>query len=251
MPARERGLPLSPMMARATLRAKAPKTMTRRIIQPQPTKAYGTNRGVPLPLMPNDWVWQHPKCAGAVTISNRKNGPEGWSKHCPYGVPGDRLWGREAWRTLAQYDGLPPRDVPRSAPIWYEADGKAPPEFGRYRHGRFMMRWMSRILRVVESIGVERLLDISEADAMREGIELERGIIVGAACYGGAHQEITADRFFIPDMEEERQDPDDDTMPGFDSAEDAFFRLFAILHGAEVLDANPWVWVIGYGEVPA
>lgn len=220
---RERGLPLSPMMARATLRAKAPKTMTRRIMR-----------------MPHG-LWENGPDGKLIPI------PVG----CPYGVPGDRLWGREAWRTLAQYDGLPPRDVPRGAPIWYEADGKAPPEFGRYRHGRFMMRWMSRILRVVESIGAERLLDISEAHAMREGIELERGIVVGAACYGGAHQEITADRFFIPDMEEERQGPDDDTKPGFDSAEDAFFRLFAILHGAEVLDANPWVWVIGYGEVPA
>ena len=247
---RERGLPLSPMMARATVRAEAPKTMTRRIINPQPTKAYGTNRGVPLPLMPDDWAWQHPRCAGATTISNRKNGPEGWERHCPYGVPGDRLWGREAWRTLAKFDCLPPRDVPRTAPIWYEADGKAPPEFGRYRHGRFMMRWMSRILRVVESIGVERLQDISEADAMREGIE-EENVIVGATCHNGHHREITADRFFIPGMPDEHQQPNDDDKPGFDNAADAFFRLFAILHGDDVLDANPWVWVIGYGEVPA
>lgn len=219
---RERGLPLSPMMARATVRAEAPKTMTRRIMK-----------------LPHGY-WENGPGGKLVPI------PIG----CPYGVPGDRLWGREAWRTLAKFDCLPPRDVPRTAPIWYEADGKAPPEFGRYRHGRFMMRWMSRILRVVESIGVERLQDISEADALREGIE-EENVIVGATCHNGHHREITADRFFIPGMPAEHQQPNDDDTPGFDNAADAFFRLFAILHGDDVLDANPWVWVIGYGDVPA
>jgi hypothetical protein len=93
---------------------------------------------------------------------------------CPYGQPGDLLWVREAWRTLAIYNDLPPRDLPRDAQIWYEADGPAPVQFsgGRYRHARFMMRWMSRGLDEVVEIRVEKLQDISEADAKAEGCQV-------------------------------------------------------------------------------
>jgi len=170
---------------------------------------------------------------------------------CPYGVPGDRLYGREAWRTLSKYDSLPPRDVPTTAPIWYEADGMAPPEFGRYRHGRLMMRWMARIVREVTSIAVERLSSISEADAMREGIEREDGVVVGEECYGGRHHEITATRYFIPGLHEEQEQPALDEVPGFAYATSAFFRLWEILHGPGSCEADPWLWVIGYGPVPA
>lgn len=247
---RERGLPLSPMMARATVRAVSPKTMTRRLVNPQPLKAIGSYRGVPLELMDSDWAWTNPKTPSATTISNRSNGPVGWEKHCPYGIHGDRLYGREAWRTLSKYDSLPPHDVPTTAPIWYEADGRAPPEFGRYRHGRFMVRWMARIVREVTSVAVERLSSISEADAMREGIEREDGVVVGAECYGGHHHEITATRYFIPGLHEEQEQPALNEVSGFAYATSAFFRLWEILHGPGSVEADPWLWVIGLGPVP-
>lgn len=49
---------------------------------------------------------------------------------------GDRLWSCEAWRTLAIHDSLKPRDLPATAPIWFEADGTAPEGFGRLRRAR-------------------------------------------------------------------------------------------------------------------
>src|SRR5678810_176772 len=93
------------------------------------------------------------------------------TERCPYGVPGDRLWVREPWRTVEQYDHLPPRDVPRTAPIVY-SDAGAPWDgiSGRYRHARFMPRWASRILLEIISVRAERVQIISEADARAEGV---------------------------------------------------------------------------------
>ena len=90
---------------------------------------------------------------------------------CPYGLPGDRLLGREGWRTVAEADALPPRELTPAHRVWYEADGLDQAGAGRYRPGMFMPRWASRISLVVVQVRVERLQDISEADAIAEGIE--------------------------------------------------------------------------------
>lgn len=232
---RERGLALSPMMARATVRADSPKTMTRRLVNPQPGNVPGLHHPIrPYRTPAGCWNW----VLSATGMGCGNPFP------CPYGVPGDRLYGREAWRTLSKYDSLPPRDVPKTAPIWYEADGMAPPEFGRYRHGRFMVRWMARIVREVTSIAVEHLSSISEADAMREGIEVR-----WITFWGGQHAGQAMERYYIPGLYEERQANDDVQMTGFDCASSAFFRLWEILHGPGSVEADPWLWVIGYGEV--
>ena len=261
---RERGLPLSPMMARATVRAVSPKTMTRRLVRPV---KFVSDFGRLVGRKDGAWLYGSPAALGFSDrgdvwsvildgdILERICTAEayGWGAGAgsPYGVPGDRLYGREAYRTLAKYDALPPRDVPTTAPIWYEADGKAPPEFGRYRHGRFMVRWMARIVREVTSVAVERLSSISEADAMREGIEREDGVVVGAECHGGHHHEITDTRYFIPGLYEEQEQPALDEVPGFSYATSAFFRLWEILHGPGSVEADPWLWVIGFGHIPA
>lgn len=89
------------------------------------------------------------------------------------GNVGDALWGREAWRARALYDNLPPRDIPPSTAIHFEADG-APPEdggFGKLRPSMFMCRWMSRILLQLVEVTEERLQDITEEDAKAEGAE--------------------------------------------------------------------------------
>lgn len=89
--------------------------------------------------------------------------------------PGDRLWVREAWRTLHKFDCLKPRLLaPDISTVTYEAD----PErrnplwaFGKLRPSMFMPRWASRITLEVTDVRVERLQDCSEADAVAEGIE--------------------------------------------------------------------------------
>jgi hypothetical protein len=96
-----------------------------------------------------------------------------FSARCPYGVPGDRLYVKEAWRTTAEYNDRKPRDLPDDAPIEYleATDYEVKWLTGRYRHARFMMRWMSRIALEVTDVRVERLQEISEADAKAEGVQ--------------------------------------------------------------------------------
>lgn len=89
----------------------------------------------------------------------------------PY-APGDRLYVREAWRTEKRFDDWKPSEIPPgSAHIWFECDRDNCDAHGRYRHGRFMPRWMSRLTLTVIEVRVQRLQEISEADAIAEGIE--------------------------------------------------------------------------------
>lgn len=81
-----------------------------------------------------------------------------WSVKCPYGQPGDRLWVREAFQFSSDY------------PL-YRADDEAGHIDGGWRPSIHMPRWASRITLEVTGVRVERLQDISEADAVAEGIE--------------------------------------------------------------------------------
>lgn len=87
--------------------------------------------------------------------------------------PSDRLWVREAWRAHWEEDEIPPRRLMQGDRVHYEADG--PPtkgsRFGKLRPSMFMPRWASRLTLIVTGVKVERLQDISEKDAIAEGVE--------------------------------------------------------------------------------
>jgi hypothetical protein len=87
---------------------------------------------------------------------------------CPYGQPGDRLWVREAWQAWCDFDNTAPRDIPVGSDIQYPAtyDGWV----SKIRPSIHMPRWASRITLEVTGVRVERLQDISEADALAEGV---------------------------------------------------------------------------------
>ena len=88
--------------------------------------------------------------------------------------PGDVAYVCEAWKTYPDFDDLPPRDIPADSAIAYLAEKE--PEFkcGRYRHSRFMCKWMSRLWAPVLSVRPERLQEITPADVLREGIVIDR-----------------------------------------------------------------------------
>lgn len=86
----------------------------------------------------------------------------------PYSV-GDRLWVREAWRAAMQFDATKPRDIPQSALIVPEASADIRLG-GKLRPGMFMPRWASRLTLIVTDVRVQRLQEISEADATAEGV---------------------------------------------------------------------------------
>lgn len=90
------------------------------------------------------------------------------ARFCPYGKPGDCLWVRETWAALARFDGIAPRRIPIHR-VCYKLEDKNT-LFGKWRPSIFMPRWASRITLEITDVRVERVQDISDADALAEGV---------------------------------------------------------------------------------
>lgn len=90
--------------------------------------------------------------------------PEYWGEakwfSCPYGKPGDRLWVRETW---AEHFGEV-RYRASEAPDGYYHGAKG------WRPSIFMPRAYSRVTLQIVGVRVERVCDISHADALAEGV---------------------------------------------------------------------------------
>jgi hypothetical protein len=157
---------------------------------------------------------------------------------CPYGAPGERLWVRENFRAKSwSADG-------GWGEIEYQAGGAllidgAPWSFAdaypekhpadRWRPARFMPRWASRLLLQIESVKVERLNDISEADAIAEGIS---PLSSPAGWWAGSERK--------------------GQVEGFPTAKDAYSDLWDKINGDRANWAsNPWVWVVEFKKVEA
>ncbi|HCW0396171.1 hypothetical protein SD209_11030 [Pseudomonas aeruginosa] len=154
---------------------------------------------------------------------------EALSTRCPFGQPDDRLWVREAWAADAQVDAIAPRDLSQGEPIWYPADfsvrqtGCSMISKGRGRPSIHMPRWASRILLEITAVRIERLQDISEEQALAEGVRGEpcdhaRQACADIGCWG-------------------------------DTAKGAFGFLWESLNGEGSWAANPWVWVVEFKRV--
>lgn len=184
------------------------KTQTRRIMRDQPEVIPPEDEcGVP-----GYWI---PYNAGKTMVRN-----EMMTIACPLGNPGDQLWVRETW---ARYN-----IDQASHDMAYRATTPADwPKDGLWRPSIHMPRWASRINLLITGVRVERLNDISEQDAISEGLE----------CYV------------------------DDGVPYYgpfnngDCRPDVVFRgLWDSIYGqkeGENWQANPWVWVIEFERMEA
>lgn len=121
-------------------------------------------------------------------------------------MKGDRLWVKEAWRPL-QYE------ADGAQMNWIASEHGFGTEAGRYRHARFMPRWASRLTLIVTDVQVQRLQEISEADAVAEGIEPS----------SSRDQDYSAFH-----------------------ARTSFQALWNSLHGPDAWDANPWVTALTF-----
>lgn len=89
--------------------------------------------------------------------------------YCPYGKAGDRLWVRETW---AEYDKnlIPLPKTFYKANEDTDSDIYLYPGLPAWKPSIHMFRKDSRILLEVVGVRVERLQDISEEDAIAEGV---------------------------------------------------------------------------------
>lgn len=96
---------------------------------------------------------------------------------CPYGGVDDKLWVRETWATTRGLDHVKPRDLMPGFPGEYRAGGttlvgvETLCDRGRWRSSIHLPRHASRIMLELISVRAERLQDISEEDAIAEGVE--------------------------------------------------------------------------------
>ena len=231
---KERPILFSGPMVRALLDGS--KTQTRRVMKPQ--LVYGTVAG-----LFNSWYL--PRAEGGGTLY--PNGKEKILGTCPYGQPGDRLWVRETFVQGWDYDPVTDRikrydSDGKQIPIktWYRADGA---DIGwcdadgweantPWKPSIHMPRAASRMTLEITSVRVERLQDISEADAMAEGIAY------GPTCdeegrSGGYHWD--------------RNREDEDVWP---TAVQACRQLWIGINGPESWATNPWVWAIEFRRLP-
>ena len=173
---------------------------------------------------------------------------------CPYGKPGDILYVRENWR---------PRDCEFKPPmlnVEYQADnyslnfhpglelvekieysmiaecqkkGLNIEGYGRFVYKNFPISWrpsihlpkeLSRIWLQIGEIRVERLNDITEDDAIDEGIG----------------------RIFMPDEPIFYQHYGAGNIDGTTDPIESYQSLWNSINGSNSWDANPWVWVVKY-----
>lgn len=240
----ERPILMCAEMVRQTLAGV--KTQTRRVIKPQPQVpagriAYVTQDGYLSQCSPSEI--EDPNMRGRVSGIP----PKYCSFRSPYGVRGDRLWVRETfWRDVRE---------PKTCVIYAEnpnifkysnqrevkdtrslRDGFAhvstteqleKHEFWKRIPSIFMPRWASRITLEITDVRVERLQDITEADARAEGfVERNQGPLM--------------QRCGLPDGDELH-----------DTCRNAFASIWERLNKARGFgwESNPWVWAISFKRV--
>ncbi|MHB0925981.1 MAG: hypothetical protein ACYC1F_05720 [Gallionellaceae bacterium] len=187
------------------------KTLTRRIVK----------------MKPSDWCkeikgdcWHQNDIAEWRLQGDRWFGLMGWYTlafaDCPYGQPGDRLWVRET--QLPKASGT----IYRADFSEFEAAGLGG-MYGGWKPSIFCKREHSRILLEITGVRVERLQDISCADAKAEGIERSRDGMMWRDYISASHAQI--------------------------NPIDSYRTLWESINGPGSWDANPWVWVIEFKSV--
>lgn len=180
------------------------KTQARRVVKPQPKGFWGE---------PNDCI------AGGVLqcivhdprVNNVGKVSDKYIR-CPFGRPGDLLWVQEAFyvqpEIWAEHHDPQPTHYKSDTPAEQVEDYVAKPSI-------HMPQWASRLTLCVTDVRVERLQEISVADAIAEGCGIDL-----------------------------------DDSPIKESARPHFSNRWDRIYGKRApWDSNPWVWVVEFERV--
>ncbi|HCY85364.1 MAG TPA: hypothetical protein DHV36_09550 [Desulfobacteraceae bacterium] len=229
---RESPLPFSPPMVVATLNEL--KNQTRRVFKGNTSGEFESicrvTKGLPKNQL-NRW--------GAMFREDCPSGPIRHFTPSPYGGPGDFLYVREMWKPYLNDQGsegftriiLFPADnesipVPEQYYGWFDDKEKLG------YHGRpsiHLPKWASRIWLRVKGLRVERLQDITETDAVAEGIQ---AYVYEYGSLGYGTQKLALGAMHH-------------------NAVGAFSFLWDLINGSRGYgwDENPWVWVVEFERV--
>lgn len=141
---------------------------------------------------------------------------ESFVQCCPYGQPGDQLFVRETWGFNPDFPGQHGR-------ICYRADPEHKYDGIKWKPSIHMFREDSRITLEITGVRVERLQDISEEDAIAEGID-------GPMC-AAAVGKAPSSYNLLP------------------CAIHGYSHLWETINGAGSWNANPWVWCVEFRRV--
>lgn len=199
-------------MVRALLEGR--KTQTRRLLKPQPDP-------------PPHWDG---RIGFSFMCPERHYEMRGWTKedgplmrHRPLHYwNGDLLWVRETW--VNTWDAFDSDDPPasRNRTIYRASCAAEAASEITWRPSIFMPRDRSRLTLEVTNVKVERLQDISEADARAEGV------------------------FQLPNGMWRWEAPVEAKQTGFHTPRAAFDALWCQVNGPASWPANPWVVAVSF-----
>lgn len=142
---------------------------------------------------------------------------------CPFGQPGDRLWIREAWSpcdecSMGMYKGQGVMNCPCC---------DASTAGLKFTPSIHMPRWACRTVVRLTDVRVERLQEISEEDAISEGVALLEGSY-NPDDYTGIWKNYSLH----------------ETAEYWNSPRDSYRSLWESINGHGSWERNDWVWVL-------
>lgn len=242
---KERPTLFSTPMVQAILDGR--KTVTRRVVDPQP---HNDEDGIRFPWATffnsgNVFTWDDDGIGGENWQANDYPNENKYeqalrrtqhSKPCRHGKAGDILWVRETWGELydtCDHPELPDNPQERwSLGYVYKADDYKHTTdtdgfFTGWKPSIHMPKEACRLKLEILSIRVERLHDITEEECFREGIDADNEDYQAAEHYqiGGS------------------------PIQGGSPAKFAFIALWQRINGQESWNSNPWVWRIEFKKL--
>jgi hypothetical protein len=190
------------------------KIQTRRVIKPQPKES---------DYLP-EILYDH---FGKQFLNYRKDAVLVETKNikCPYGQIGDVLWVRETF--------YKPVDFPFETQIYIYKEQIISKNIInaneiKWKPSIFMIKEACRLFLKIKDIRVERLRDISENDAVSEGVmPVDKKISGELNLYADYFRNTT----------------------GYVMPQSSFRSLWKSINGEESWEANPWVWVIEFERI--